>query len=1012
MRQTSLVIGLLIIALLLPALPDLKPATAATPQSTGDWPQLQYDAQRSGATPQAVNGPYRFYWRWNEVPLASRIQPVVAAGRLFIGSINGTFYALDADADTGGNAPPKLWERNLGSPIRAGAAVVGDTVVVGTQAGDIYGLDVTNGNPRWRFPTGAAILAAPLVANDIVYIGSSSGVFFAINANTGTLNWNYPVNAPILSSAALSSDGTKVFFAAEDLAAYALSSSNGKLVWRTVLNGQSTADSWPVVSDSTVVFRTQPLRHFHDLLYIGDDVLDQGGSVRSTWAEDWNAVAPQIVAHLNNNPDQRTFFALNTDNGASRGIAPVLYTYGQNDPPAPPVVYNDTLYLFLRPRRGIQNDSPISVHIASKYDADLATMNPNSFAAGEVRASNAFDYQWRATSDEGAHLSVAGSLLLIENWERLGAINLTNGNQVGIAQVAHNYPECGSQCQSNNKLMPFFPAPNTPSGPRNAEGHSRSPAIAAAGRIFWRVIEGGLASIGPSSGQLAAMQAPAPQSQQSLSSNQSLADAVPLATSDTQPSNTFNSYVTTMPTRPISSPPADLVQRLEVEVRRIINANGHLKPLFIERGISSLGNWPPDTTNPPGPVKIVHGSYVTSGGFYWYDPGELIYSLSLAYPYLSPELQNQLATYLKQAIARYSPLEPLPFGDKNWLFQGVDRMGYTIPFPNAINVWPPPAPPIQTLYALWAYAQYTGDWQYLSSNWSQIKSLFDARKGSINSYAQIAGAIGYYRIAQRLNRTAEASEALTVANNAFSAGLNFATFRSQANQLYPDMELNSNTPLGVRGQVFFGLVPEVGRFLRDQLASQVNAEIAARTGSSGALLWYATRAGHQGVEPSTENGFHGPELAWSIFLARAYAQGADQTTLRSLLDRPWGLGDPWYLQKLVATIEASNSAPTPVPTISAVTVESVDFSTAVIRWTTDIPASGWVEFGPTSSYGQSSPLWIAPVESHRVTIGGLLPEHEYSYRVCSTGPGGTSCSTDRRLTTVAGYTVFQGLVRR
>ena len=94
-----------------------------------DWPQLGRDAQRSNYSPLQVNPPYCYIWKWYEVPFASRAQPVVAAGRLFIGGMDGVFYARNAST----GAP--LWTFAVdGSPIRHSAGVLNDTVVFSTPA--------------------------------------------------------------------------------------------------------------------------------------------------------------------------------------------------------------------------------------------------------------------------------------------------------------------------------------------------------------------------------------------------------------------------------------------------------------------------------------------------------------------------------------------------------------------------------------------------------------------------------------------------------------------------------------------------------------------------------------------------------------------------------------------------------------------------------------------------------------------------------------------------------------
>ncbi|NJN18116.1 MAG: PQQ-binding-like beta-propeller repeat protein [Oscillochloris sp.] len=999
---------LILLAILVSLLPAGAAVVQAAPlaQTGADWPQLQYDGQRSGASPQQVRGPYRFYWRWNAGSFAARTQPVVAGGRLFIGDLQGQIHALDADADQAGGAPLILWSRDLGSPIRTSAAVAGDTLIVATHDGLVRGLRTSDGGDRWIFRMGLAITAAPLVAGDTVYVASTSGVLAALAVADGALRWNFRADGPIVSPPALASDGKRIFFVADDMRAYALHTANGIEIWRTPLQGQSTIDRWPVVIGDTVIFRTMPLRHFRDLLFRGDAVLDQAGELRADPAADWQAIRPLITQHLATHPDQQTFFALNTADGKSRGTPPLLYTGGNQDTPAPPTVYDGDAFMFARTRRGIQNDSPIAVHIATKYDADMIRLDPQNFTAETILASNEFSYQWRATSDEGAELSLAGDLLLINSWERLGAIDLASGANVGIAQVSHNYPGCGSQCQSNNALMPFFPAPQEPQSPANGEGNARVPAIVAAGRIFWRVGDGGLAAIGPEAGAAAAVN-PGSRSAERVSlgpaaSTRAVSAALPAARTTAD----LATYISAAPAGPVAEPPADLVQLLEQEVRRIVATQGHMKPLFIQRGWATTFSWPTETEKPDeGQASISHNSSLVSGNAYWYDPGEMIYTLSSVYPYISSELQAELKQYLRREIERYDPLASLPFGGLPWLREGVDRTAYSIPFRDELNTYPPPAPPVQTIYALWAYGEYVGEWEYVESRWERIDALWKSYRTQLNSYARISGAVGYYRIATRLGKNAAAGDALERGTAALNTGLNFAAFRNRAAELLPDMSLNTPAAIGARGQVFFGLTPEIGRYLREQLRPQVDAELGKLTGNRGAILWYATHASAMSIEPFTEQSFHGPDLAWSLFLAHAYGQGADRNSLRRWLDRPFALGDLYYLQKIVATIQAPGAA-VAAPKLADPRIERIGLDGVVLRWNSDLPASGWVEYGTTAAYGGRSAVWTAPVTEHRITVSGLRPDQTYHLRVCSTNAGGTVCSADLTARTGQGYSFF------
>ncbi|MBC7226327.1 MAG: PQQ-binding-like beta-propeller repeat protein [Thermoflexales bacterium] len=958
-----------------------------------DWPQLQRDPQHTGTSSQQVNPPYRYYWRWNEVPFASRTQPVVADNRLFIGSLNGTMYALDADQDAGGGTPTILWSRDVGAPIRDTAAVYNGRVYFGAYDGRVHALDAATGNPVWSFQTGGGVAAAPVVDNGVVYIGSTDGVFYALDAATGALRWTYNAGAPILTSAALSADGQTVYFGAEDIYAYALRTSDGQLRWRTRLQGQSLAERWPVVVGNTVIYRSQPLRNFHFLLHEGDDVMDQAGAVNPNWAADWAAVRPRIVAHLTANPDRQTFFALDGATGALRGVAPVLYTYGDGDAPAPPVVKDGALYLVYRARHGIQTDGG-SVHVTTRYDAELGRMDLSTLDITGLTATQTFNYQMRYTSDEPAMLSIGGNLLFVDNWERLGALNLQTGALIAIANVANYWPACpppDGQCPAWGGPMPFFTTWPFP-GPQVGEGVTHRPLVIASGRLFWRVVDGGLASIGPA-GTLALSPATSGGSSLPLSRTAEEGPGV-TATASLTP------YVWTEPVRPVSNPPADLVQQLNDEVRRIVDAGGHLLPYFLERGFTTEMLFPGDTLYPEEPPGL---AACHPGNIYWFDPGELVYTLSIAYPYLSSDLQSRVQSYLSAEMARYPPLEPLPWPPE-WLTNGVARETYPVSF--RPNCWPPPEPPLSTLYALWAYARYTGDWAYVQNRWSQIDALFDRKKGSIDSYAAISGAIGYARIARQLGRTADAAEGEQVAVQAMTRGLNFQQFLTTANARYPDPR---DQRTGWRAPVFFGLVPEVGRYISDTNRITATAYLNDLTDSDGVFLWYITRLGLQAE--IGESSFHGPDLAWSVFLAKAYVEGAGRSTLRRYLDRPWGLGDVYYLQKLVATIEATGIEDTTPPVISNVQVLGVTFYSATVAWQTDEPATSEVEYGLTSSYSSRITQGGAVTE-HRVAITGLRPDTLYHFRVCSTSAGGRSCSGDGTFTTLHGYSLFLPVIFR
>jgi hypothetical protein len=70
-------------------------------------------------------------------------------------------------------------------------------------------------------------------------------------------------------------------------------------------------------------------------------------------------------------------------------------------------------------------------------------------------------------------------------------------------------------------------------------------------------------------------------------------------------------------------------------------------------------------------------------------------------------------------------------------------------------------------------------------------------------------------------------------------------------------------------------------------------------------------------------------------------------------------------------------------TISNVRVVSVTDSAAVIAWDSSRASSSQVSYGPTSSYGSASPVEIAQVTAHSVSLAALAPSTVYHYQVAS-----------------------------
>jgi len=174
--------------------------------------------------------------------------PVIWNGKVFIGSDDSSFYALNIKD---GNL---AWKFKTGGRVSSSAAIFNGKVFVVSFDGYLYCLDLDSGKELWKFKTaGEAVFAArgihglpdkgkllndpwdmflssPVVANGNVYFGSGAGVFYALDCNSGKKEWEFVTNGVIHSSPAYS-DST-IYFGSWDSYMYALNSVTGSLKWK------------------------------------------------------------------------------------------------------------------------------------------------------------------------------------------------------------------------------------------------------------------------------------------------------------------------------------------------------------------------------------------------------------------------------------------------------------------------------------------------------------------------------------------------------------------------------------------------------------------------------------------------------------------------------------------------------------------------------------------------------------------------------------------------------------
>ena len=133
-----------------------------------------------------------------------------------------------------------------------------------------------------------------------------------------------------------------------------------------------------------------------------------------------------------------------------------------------------------------------------------------------------------------------------------------------------------------------------------------------------------------------------------------------------QPSQLPRVETVTAPDTSIAANGEQLRQKLADQVRKILDA-GHLRP-----GYRSVGLF-------DGHTKDQYGDYLID---YWHQPSDVLYMLTLAFPYLPSDMQQEVRVYLQNEYANYPPYEYSHIG---WEY-GAAREPFDLPHEAEIDL--------------------------------------------------------------------------------------------------------------------------------------------------------------------------------------------------------------------------------------------------------------------------------------------------------------------------------------
>lgn len=478
--------------------------TVFMPAYAGDWPQLQQNAARTGRTADEVAPPFRARWIWlgpaltlrnalsqagwtddlksrsgysypvpAQVPqtIAESVQPVVAAGRVFFGTMDGPCYAVDAaDGST-------LWSYSLPAGTLVTAAVAGECVIFAGVEGTIAGVSASGGSALWTFTCRKAVTSAPCVEGGRVIVADHAGFVYALDPASGMLLWEHRLPAPVVGGVAIG-DGALIV-PAEDLFVYSLAPATGALLASHRVRGQSFRLTYPVVFggyawvQSVMVPAVGSEYDMETLMTVsGSPAVEESNIYRWLQGDSTGGIGADA------SPDWKHFFALRTDNLAEDFVIPCGPVEGCGLPAESPCVDNQGRVLSWWKTR-----FPTLTHtgaFGTNYSLDISAVNKGNGKRESV--GSGFSNMWPGPETDNLYaMSVGGSYL----WLRQGF----RGTQtINLSTSAHRLVSAEVRNLDGGTFAADIVYVDQPAGQiktSQPEAQARTAAAISGTRVYW-----------------------------------------------------------------------------------------------------------------------------------------------------------------------------------------------------------------------------------------------------------------------------------------------------------------------------------------------------------------------------------------------------------------------------------------------------------------------------------------------------------------------------------------------
>lgn len=900
------------------------------------WPMLAHDAARSGATAAAIRPPFarKWYRMFPDEGLMAGVQPVVADGCVYVGTLAGVVHAIDAE--TGQDR----WTFRAPGAVLHSCAADGRKVSFGCADGRIYALRSSDGTLAWTVPTGAAVWNAPAVHAGTVFIGSRDGRLYAIDAEDGKVRWTAATGGPLLCSPAVDAKSGRVYVGSEDMHVHAFALNDGQQVWRSEkLPGVSMRGYHPVIApDGAVLVTVTPAasldRMASVLLEMVKEVL--GGFASWRHSKEENARLREANFELMKKPDTyrqqlevlhrrlqeepglQTFFVLDSSTGKQRFVTPIVYSESMNGTGAPAVIAPDGRVIV-----------KFEALLRSRYEHYSPFLNVGYLdtATGDIVPimDQSRTYGWHDSlllvHDEQCQLSVAGRVLINTHQDNVNAMDLDTLRGYGdpFCRNIHE-PQAGEAVGIWTHVLRGTPLPV------GKEWLARGTAVygggsvidvpvSVAGDSFYFVptheMNAGVAVIAyrmQADGR--AHDAGPPPADKLTEAEWQAVQQRPWDW-DTLGMPRLDHVIKALPgavpgtrRQPLTEQAAQAVAKInDAELDRFIweaasvrRTDGVAEARLVQAltgGVQEL------IQHAWRPLVFPSGKHPEEAYRFFGDPTETLYTLARVYPHLDVDLQLAILQFVAHWCSGDGPLASRTGRRTLPADKGQIRSAYDVPERLLRVAEDFGRTEVARLYPLWLWAHASGDWNRLERDWQQLRPLVDSPPNAMeedcrNGY--VAGLIAYCRLAQHVQDQDAVQRGLLAVRRRLRERLEYEFAHAQGGVI-------TRVPVG---RSIFGrwrhLTPEVGRLLQTY-AQRTHRHLMDVYVDYHRPTWWL--AWNVELMLRNESPFSLPTMSAEIFDARALVLREPQEQLAGYLDLPWCRADLFYLQKVVCCLEAN-----------------------------------------------------------------------------------------------------------